>query len=237
MVLRQVREHEHREPRPLEPALRLRDRGRLHHAGGVAARRAICAEEPLQVERLGRVEPGRPALAADAPLDVREQPGRAPVRLEDRVQQERGGRLPVRAGDRGDVELARRVAEEERRRRAASPRARPARRAAAAPRRRGCSTTSATAPSDGGGRRERVPVARRAAHAEEQRPGHDVARVVGEVERRRCRRSRVHDLVHAESRDEALQVHRAPSLPPGDYGTPVQARTEAPARARVTRPP
>ena len=114
VVLRQVREDEHREPRAREPPLRLRDRGRLHHARAVA-RVDHLAEEPLQVDRLGRVEPGRPRLAADAPLDVREQAGLPPVGLEDRVQQERGGRLAVRAGDRGDVELAGRVAEEERR--------------------------------------------------------------------------------------------------------------------------
>ena len=64
------------------------------------------AEEALEVDRLGRVEPGRPRLAADAPLDVRQQPGLAAGGLEDRVEQERGRRLPVRAGDAGDASSA-----------------------------------------------------------------------------------------------------------------------------------
>ena len=104
MILRQVREDEHGEPRPLEPALRAGLRGRLEHAGAVAGVGHL-AQEPLEVDRLGRVEAGRALLAADAPLDVRQQARLAACGLEDRAQQERGGRLPVRAGDRRDVEL------------------------------------------------------------------------------------------------------------------------------------
>ena len=183
VVLGQVREHEHRERRPLETALRARLRGRLEHAGAVAGVGHL-AQEPLEVDRLGRVQPGRPLLAADAPLDVREQARRPSGRLEDRLEQERRRRLPVRAGDAGDLELAGRVAEEEtsrdRHRRANvghdelgqldvervvdDERGRPERR-----RRRG----------------EGVAVRVPPAHAEEERARADGACVVGEIARSR----------------------------------------------------
>ena len=60
----------------------------------------------------GRVEPGRPAVVADAALDVAEQARAQAGLLEDRVQQEGGRRLAVRTGHAGDGKLVRGVAEE-----------------------------------------------------------------------------------------------------------------------------
>ena len=198
VILRQVGEDEHREARPREPSLRLCDRGRLHHARVVVAFEHL-AEEALQVDRLGGVQPGGSLLARDHALDVRQQPGAAPGRCEDRVQQERGGGLAVRAGDPRHGELARRVVEEERRRgRHRGPRVGHAelwqvdadalfdheRRSA---RRR----------SDRG---ERMAVVVRAAQAEEERAGPHRPRVVGEVaDVDRCL---VYDLGRREDRDE-----------------------------------
>ena len=156
MVLREVREDEHREPRAGEPPLLRGDRRRLHRTRAVA-RVEHLAEEPLQVDRLGRVQTGLARLAADAALDVRQQRRAARRRVEDRRQQERRRRLPVRARHRGDVEFARRVAEEQRRRdghRLAHARDDELRRVEVEPR----STTSPTAPAASGVPSEIVPV-------------------------------------------------------------------------------
>ena len=116
MVLRQVREDEHGEVRAREPSLDLRDRRRLHHTAVVTPVDHL-AEEALEVDRLRRVETGRPLPSGHEPLDVRQQPRPASRGLEDRVQQECRRRLAVRAGHARDIELVRRLAEEERRRR------------------------------------------------------------------------------------------------------------------------
>ena len=205
VVLRQVREDEHREARAREPALAPAiDVASITHERSPAS--SICAEEPLQVDRLGRVQPGRACLAADAPLDVRRAaPGSPPGGVEDRVEQERRRRLAVRPGDRGDLELARRVAEEERgggphrgadarhdelrqrrRRRAARRRARP-RRPPAAPA-RSCPSTFAP-------------------DAEEERARRDGARVVGEVE----------DLDRGRAERARVRVRRSNVEPSGRY--------------------
>ena len=111
VVLRQVREHEHREPCSFEPALRGCHRRRLHHAGAVAAVEHL-AEQPLQVDRLGRVQPDLAHLVADPAFDVRQEPRFLPRRCQHRREQIGRGRLAVRAGDRRDRKLCRRIAEE-----------------------------------------------------------------------------------------------------------------------------
>ena len=130
VVLRQVREDEHREPRAVEPALRLGDRRRLHRARAVAGVDHL-AKQPLQVDRLRRVQARRRPLAARPGARCSSAAPAAARPLEDRVQEERGRRLAVRAGDGGD----RRARGTGRRRRAprpaASRRARSGRRAAA----------------------------------------------------------------------------------------------------------
>ena len=84
VVLAQVREHEHREARAVEPPLHLGDRRRLHRDDRVAGVEHR-AKEPLQVDRLRCVQVRREPLGADPPLDVRQQP-RPPARgFEDRV--------------------------------------------------------------------------------------------------------------------------------------------------------
>ena len=64
VVLRQVREDEHAEARAGEPSLRAADRRRLHRARTVAGVEHL-AEQALEVDRLGRVQPDRPLLPAD----------------------------------------------------------------------------------------------------------------------------------------------------------------------------
>ena len=111
MILAEVREHERGEAHAVEPVQRRRVRRRLHRARAVAGVEHL-AEEPLQVDRLGRRALHAATLAADARLDRAEQPGPAPRGGEDREEQERRRRLAARAGDAGDLELLRRPAEE-----------------------------------------------------------------------------------------------------------------------------
>ncbi len=225
VVLREVREHEHREPRAGEPSLRAGDRRRLHRARAVA-RVQHLAEEPLQVDRLRRVQPRRPLLAPDPALDVREQRGPPPGFVEDRVQQEGGRRLAVRAGDRGDVELLRRLAEEARRRRAH-------RRAHA--RHEELRDVQVEPPLDDEGDRagldrlrgELVQVVARTHEAEEERSGCDCVRVVGEVEDLDRRRAGDADRLR-----EAVQIHRARNLA---GATPPTAATAANGEGRPGR--
>ena len=111
VVLAQVREHERVEADAVEPAQRRAVRARLDGRAAVAGVEHL-AEEPLQVDRLGRRERRGPALAADLPLDGPDEPGPTARGLEDRAQQKRGRRLPVRPRDAGELELLRRLAEE-----------------------------------------------------------------------------------------------------------------------------
>ena len=221
------------EARPVEPTLRLGLRGRLEHAGGVAAVGHL-AQEPLQVDRLRRVQAGRAALAADAALDVREQTGRAAGRHQDRAQQECGRRLPVGSRHPGDGELGCRVAEEEdgrdghRRPNVGHDELRQ-------PQRQGALDDERGGAPLGCGRSEVVPVLAASPDAKEERPRADGSRVVGEVgdlDRNPIASGDVDDLDRPERRDEALKVHRAPSLPGGSH--PAPASTAAP-RPPATR--
>ena len=74
MVLGQVGEDEHGETSSLEPSLRRRHRGRLHHAGAIPLPEHL-AEEALQVDRLRGVETDLAHVRADPTFDVGEEPG------------------------------------------------------------------------------------------------------------------------------------------------------------------
>ncbi len=144
------------------------------------------------------------------------RPVAAPGGLQDRVEQEGGRGLPVRPRDRRNLERAGGVVEEE----------------ARGDRHRGARIgddelwqldgnrvldDERSGPELGGRGRQVVPVRGPAAHAEEERSRRDGPRVVREVanlDRGRPARRAVHDLARPERHDEALQVHRAPSLPP-----------------------
>jgi len=205
---RQVREDQHGEPRPLEPPERRRVGGRLDHRS-VVARIDHLPEQPLEVDRLGRVQPRREDGLPHAALDVPEQPGPAAGLDEDRVEQVRGRRLAVRPRDPDHVELRARVAEEERR----GGRHRAAHTGddelGHPERERPLHDERGGTVGDGLGR-EVVPVGGMARHAEEERAGRrrpGVEAELGDLDR-----SRIHDLGRAESLGEALQVHRGPSL-------------------------
>ena len=104
VVLCQIREDEHREPSLVKPALRGGDRRGLHRARAVSGLEHRT-EEPLQVDRLGGIQPRRERYTADPPLDVRQQCRLAAGSIEDRVEEERRRRLPVRAGRGDNLEL------------------------------------------------------------------------------------------------------------------------------------
>ncbi len=87
MVLAQVREHERREADAVEPMQVRRVRRRFDRDGAVADVEHL-AEEPLQVDRLGRRARNAAPLSADARLDRAEQPGPATCGGEDREEQE-----------------------------------------------------------------------------------------------------------------------------------------------------
>ncbi len=141
VVLAQVREDERVEAHAVEAPQRRPVRARLERGAAVAGVEHL-AEEPLQVDRLGRRERRRSRLTPHPPLDRPDEPGPATCSVQDRPQQERRRRLPVRPGRARDLELLRRLAEEHVRRdrhRLAHGRARGAagrRPRAAAPRRR-----------------------------------------------------------------------------------------------------
>ena len=83
MILAQVREHERVEADAVEPAQRRAVRARLDR-GAPIARVEHLAEEPLQVDRLGRRERRGTALAADLPLHGSDETRLAAGGLEDR---------------------------------------------------------------------------------------------------------------------------------------------------------
>ena len=115
VLVREVREDEHGEADAVETALDGCVRRRFHRARPVA-RVDHLTEQPLQVDRLRRVQRRRTRLVADAPLQVRQQAGRAPGRAQDLVEEIRRRGLAGSARDRRDGELAARVAEERHRR-------------------------------------------------------------------------------------------------------------------------
>ena len=111
MVLGQVGEDEHGETSSLEPSLRRRHRGRLHHAGAIPLHEHL-AEEALQVDRLRGVETDLAHVRADPTFDVGEEPGLLTRGGEDRPEQVGGRRLAVRARDRGNGQQCRGIVEE-----------------------------------------------------------------------------------------------------------------------------
>ena len=72
VVLAEIREHEHGEADAVEPVEDGRVRRRLHRARAVAGVEHL-AEQPLQVDRLGRRAHDAAPLAADPRLDRPEQ--------------------------------------------------------------------------------------------------------------------------------------------------------------------
>ena len=162
---------------------RQRVRGDLHRAGPVAA-----LEHPpegrLQVDRLRRGPLDLLLHPADHLLHRPQQPALDPRRLEDLPDQEGSGRLPVRPGDPRPPS-----APQSGRPRTAPPTAPspPARRRTTT-----CGTAKLQLPLDdqadrpGLNRRggELVPIDLLPGHAEEQRPGLDLAAVVGQSSRR-----------------------------------------------------
>ena len=114
MVLREVGEHRGRDV-DARGALELqRVRGDLHRARDVA-RVEHLAEEPLQIERLGRRPGQRRFLAAHHGLDRAEQPGSQSRALQQRAGEERRRGLAVGPGDARDPQRGGRVAVEARR--------------------------------------------------------------------------------------------------------------------------
>ena len=95
----------------VEPTQRRAVRGGLERDAPVAGVEHL-AEEPLQVDRLGRRVRRRARDAADDPLDRARRARPPPGRLEHGAQQERRRRLPVRPRHPDDLERLRRLAEE-----------------------------------------------------------------------------------------------------------------------------
>ncbi len=179
MVLREVREHGGREAHRVGAAERQRMRGDLHRARAIAALEHR-AEVALQVDRLGGRARDRPLASADDRLDGAQQRALLAARLQQLAQQVCGRRLAVRASDARDAQLRRGVAVEARPQR----RHRRARRVDAhlrhAQRQRPLDDERRRAVGDGL-RRVVVPVAAKAAHAEEQLAAGHGAAVVGQT--------------------------------------------------------
>jgi hypothetical protein len=179
MILAQVGEDQYPKA-DTEQALERRSvRGGFERARAVA-RLEHLAEGSLEVDRLAGRTDGGATLASDPVLDRAEEAGTAAGRREDREEEEGGRRLPVRACGAGDFELARRLSEEG----------------------IGCKGHGLPGVADeelGHRQIERaldderdrtvgngvggkiVAVGLVAGHADEERPGSDAARVVGEV--------------------------------------------------------
>ena len=163
------------------------------------------AEDPLEVDRLGRRPVELPPLAADARLDGADEPRSPAGGGEDRVEEEGGGRLAARPGHPGDLELRGRVAEERDRR--------PGHRGARV-RDHELRDVEVEAPLDherDGAvldrlRREVVPVRTRSGDAEEDRAGTGAPRVVDEI--RHLRGGSTDDLDRSERGGQPLQIHR-----------------------------
>ena len=88
MILAEVREDERVEADAVEPSERRTVRARLDRGAAVAHVEHL-AEQPLQVDRLGRGERGRTRLATHVPLDGADEPGSPAGGLEDRAQEKR----------------------------------------------------------------------------------------------------------------------------------------------------
>ncbi len=179
VILRQVREHQRTEANEVEPVLRGRMRGRLDRAAPIA-RVEHLPERALKVDRRRRRVLHTPALAPDAALDRTEQSRPPSGSGQHRVEQERRGRLPVRPRDTGYRELAGGPPEEHvRRRRHRGARIRDEQL------RDGQVEPPLDDQRDGSPRkrvrRVVVTVGAAAGHAEEQRPGPNLATVEGEV--------------------------------------------------------
>ena len=227
MILRQVREDEDAEAGSGKAALRPADRRRLHRAGTVA-RVEHLAQQPLQVDRLRRIEADRALLAPDDAPDVGEQRRPPPSRLEDGVKQERGRRLPVRPGHRRDLERVGRATEEFRGRRSHRlPHARD-------DELRDVEVVEPALDDERDGptldrlRREVVAVGRLPGDAEEERPRRDGARVVGQVGDLDPENAQIH------RRDPSVRLAGAPRSPHGrSAGTRTRpGAASPPARTR-----
>ena len=150
----------------------------------IAHRPVACVEHLAEASAGGRSPRRscacRAALAADPVLDRAEQTGPAAGRGEDREEEEGRGRLPVRAGDAADLELARRLSEEGvgREGHGLARVADDELRDGEVERR---STMSATAPLSTASGAKSWPSARKPRDADEEGPGLDAPRVVGEV--------------------------------------------------------
>ena len=172
------------------------------------------AEQPLEVDRLGRRERRGRRSPPTSPLDRPEEAGLATRGIEDRVQQERGRRLPVRARDARDLELLRRLAEEDvgrDRHRLAHGRHDELRHV---------ELERSLDDERGGAALDRlpgevVPVDPLAADAEEERAGGDAPRVVGEVAD--LDRPAPGHLARRERPDQGIELHRAGRLVAARY--------------------
>src|SRR5204863_1653713 len=179
VLLAEVGEREGGEADAFEPAQLGAVRGRFERTASVAGVEHL-AEGALQIDRLGCRPDRWTSLAADAAFDRAEQPRTPPGRGQDRMEKEGGRRLPVRPRDAGNLELPRRFAEEDDGRLGHRP---------PGVRDDDLRDVELERPlDDERGRpplhsvtRERVTVVALAGHAEEERPGPDGARVVGEV--------------------------------------------------------